>query len=104
MEIDLLGDLAEGTTLLAEVNDETNATALRTTDALLDGVDQVRLTCADIGAENVGTVACQSSKSMKQSRRTKLTFVVNAQRQFFRLVGEVSRVADCDRRQYSALR
>lgn len=104
MDEDLLGDLAEGATLLAEVNDETNATALRTTDALLDGVNQVRLTCADIGAEDVGTVACQPGKSMKRSRRTKLTFVVNAQRQFFRLIREVSRVADCDRRQYSVLR
>ena len=54
---DVLGHLAEGTTLLAEVDDETNPSALGTTNALLNGVGEVRFTCADVGAEDVRTVA-----------------------------------------------
>ena len=54
---DALCDLAERAALFAEVDDDADAAALRGADALLDGVGEVRFTCADVGAEDVRTVA-----------------------------------------------
>jgi hypothetical protein len=43
----LLGHFAKGTALFPEVDYNANATPLRTTHALLDGVDQVRFAAFD---------------------------------------------------------
>ena len=52
-----LRDLAERPSLLAAVDDQSDAAPLGTEDALLDRVRQIRTAGADIGAEDVGTVA-----------------------------------------------
>lgn len=55
--MDSLRDFPEGAAFLAEVYDEADTAALRPADALLDRVDEIRLACADIGTEDVRTVA-----------------------------------------------
>lgn len=55
---DVLGDLAERTTLFTEVHHETDATTLCHPNALFDGVYQVWLAGADVRAENIRTVTC----------------------------------------------
>jgi hypothetical protein len=76
---EVLGDLTQCTTFLAEVNDEANSAALSAADALLDGIDEVGLAGADVGTEDVGAV----------------TFVVDADGEFFGGVLEVLRGTDC---------
>ena len=52
-----LGHLPERSPLLPEVHDKAGTACLRAPDALFDAVNQIRPTRADVGAENVGTVA-----------------------------------------------
>mmetsp|Transcript_27087 Transcript_27087/g.59906 ORF Transcript_27087/g.59906 Transcript_27087/m.59906 type:complete len:378 (+) Transcript_27087:182-1315(+) len=54
---EVLGDLAEGPALFAEVHAHTAAAPLCGADALLDGVRQVGSAGADVGPEHVGAVA-----------------------------------------------
>jgi len=54
---EVLGDLAERAALLAEVDDDADAAALRGADALLDGENKVRFARADVRAEYVRAVA-----------------------------------------------
>ena len=54
---DVLCDLTEGAALLAEVHDETDTATLGTANAFLDGISEVGFACADVGAEDIGTVA-----------------------------------------------
>ena len=77
-EDNVLGDFAEGTAFLAEVDDKSDAPTLCCADALFDGVDEVGFAGADVGAEDVGAVA----------------FVVDAEGEFFGFVGEVGGVSD----------
>ena len=48
-----LDDLSEGAPFLAEVNDETDTTALGGFDGVLEGVDEVGTAGADVGSENI---------------------------------------------------
>jgi len=52
-----LGDLSEGTTFLTVVHNKTTATSLSNFSCLLDGVDEVWTTSADVGSEDVRAVA-----------------------------------------------
>ena len=56
MKDDVLGDFAKCTALLAEIDDETDAAALRPSDAFLDRVDEVGLAGANIGTKDIRTV------------------------------------------------
>lgn len=71
----LLGNLAERTTLLAEVDDEADATTLGAAHALFDGVDQVWLTCADVRAKHVGTIAYGRAVSQKSRSRMTRSYI-----------------------------
>lgn len=51
-------DLAERAALLAEIDYDADARALRASDAFEDRVGQVWLAGADVGPEDVGAVAC----------------------------------------------
>jgi hypothetical protein len=72
-----LGHLTQRSAFFSEINDESNSTPLSTLDGLLDPVNQVRSTRADIRTEHVGPVA----------------FVVDSQGELFARVREVSGVA-----------
>lgn len=52
----LLGDLAKGTTFLAEVDNETNTATLSTPDTFLNGVDQVWFAGTNVGTEHIRSV------------------------------------------------
>ena len=52
-----LRDLTQSAAFLAEVYDETNASSLRATNALLDRIYEVGLASANVGTEYVGAVA-----------------------------------------------
>lgn len=96
----ILGDFAERTTLFAEVHDEADAAALSDTDALLDGVDQVWLARADVGAEDVRSVTYNINCVTAVARPANcaiLTFVMHPKSQFFRLIRQISRIANYHR-------
>lgn len=75
---DVLCHLAESSTLFSEVDDDTDSTTLRGSNAFFNGKDEVRLACANVRAKDVGTVA----------------FVVHAQSQLFGHVAHVLWFAD----------
>lgn len=54
---EILGHLAQGTALLAEVRDDADAARLRAADALLDRIGEVWLARADIRPKDVRAVA-----------------------------------------------
>ena len=53
------GDFTKGASLFSEVDDDAAASLLRFLDSLLNAVDKVRSACADIGAEDIASVALQ---------------------------------------------
>ena len=55
---DALGDFSKCTPFLAEVDNHTDATLLRTTNAFLDRVSQVGFAGANVRAEDIRSIAC----------------------------------------------
>jgi hypothetical protein len=56
-KMDLLGYFSQCTSLLAEVDNDTYATSLCSSDAFFNREDEVRLACADVRTKDVGTIA-----------------------------------------------
>jgi len=53
---DLLGDFSKSSTFLAEVNNDTDTTALSATDALFDGEDEVGFACTNVGSKDIRSI------------------------------------------------
>lgn len=54
---EILGHLAEGSSFLAEIDDNTAAALLRLLHSLFHTEDEIRATCANIGAKDIAAVA-----------------------------------------------
>ena len=55
----LLGHFAEGTAFLAEIDHDTDTTSLSTMYTLLDSIDEVWFTSANVRSKDVGAVTCK---------------------------------------------
>ena len=74
---EILRDLSQSSTFLAEVDDDAGPAPLGRLDALLDGVREIRAARADVGPEDIGTI----------------TLVVDAHRELHIFVLDLRRVA-----------
>lgn len=52
-----LGDLSQGSSFFTEVNDNTTSTILGFFDCLLDAENEIRAACANVGPEDVTSIA-----------------------------------------------
>jgi len=64
-----LGDLSQRPSLLPEVDDHSNSTSLSTSRSLLNSIDEVRSAGADVGTEDVGSVAFVVDSARTRNKR-----------------------------------
>ena len=72
---DLLGDFSESSTLLAEVNNDTDTTALSATDTLFNGEGEVGLACTNVGSKDIRSIACQTEICQPGADHVRKTYI-----------------------------
>lgn len=68
---DLLGDFSKSSTLLAEVNDDANTTALSATDTFFNGEDEIGLAGTNVGSKDIRSITCQMDKTRSSWGRSR---------------------------------